>query len=561
MSKLFTKSFLLFFLLLVMQVGSGQPWTNGQPAANVLGQPFFNTRTAGLTATSLNYPTHAVVDPATGKIFVADGLNNRVLRFPASASTTDGAAAEAVLGQTNFTSNTAGSTATTMSNPSSVAMDAAGSLWVADYLNNRVLRYDNAANIASGAPADAVLGQTNFTNNLSALSQSGFFNPYCVYTAGTTLWVTDYNNNRILRFDNAAAKPNGGNADGVLGAPNFNSVIIGTAVNRINSPAQIFVDAAGALWLADMGNNRVLRFDNAATLPNGANASGELGQVDFNSAMSGTTASNFNHPFGVTGDPGGRMYITDLFNNRLLIFNNAANIPDGSPATNVLGQPDFISNTPATNISGMYWPYFLFLDTKLYVTEEANQRVVSFVPFSSLLPIRLTNFKASLLHGSSSQVYISWAGNDEVAGDGYELQYSNDGIHFNQSIYYGMATASGAHHYSFVHGNVSAGNHFYRLKMINTDGHFSFSEIIEVSTGNITAVNLYPVPAIDHVTIQLRGTGAAVINIFDNEGRLVQTTTTSASNCSMDIRHLVAGMYTVTVLQDNASTSTKLLKQ
>ncbi len=38
------------------------------------------------------------------------------------------------------------------------------------------------------------------------------------------LWVADFFNYRLLRFDNAAGKINGGNADGVLGQPDFNNV-------------------------------------------------------------------------------------------------------------------------------------------------------------------------------------------------------------------------------------------------------------------------------------------------------------------------------------------------
>ena len=43
------------------------------------------------------------VDPTTGKVFVADQTNNRVLRFASALVLANGAPAEAVLGQANFT--------------------------------------------------------------------------------------------------------------------------------------------------------------------------------------------------------------------------------------------------------------------------------------------------------------------------------------------------------------------------------------------------------------------------------------------------------------------------
>ena len=111
-----------------------------------------------------------------------------------------------------------------MAYPYGVFVDAQGRLWVADTGNYRVLRFDSATFKANGAPADAVLGQPDFTHAAAATTQSGMFFPSGVFfDASGRLWVASQDNNRVLRFDGAASKSNGANADGVLGQPGFTS--------------------------------------------------------------------------------------------------------------------------------------------------------------------------------------------------------------------------------------------------------------------------------------------------------------------------------------------------
>ena len=79
-------------------------------AANlVLGQPNFTTAAlpGSPTATSLDEPSAMVVDPRSGKVFVADTDNNRVLRYASATSLANGADAEFVFGQTSLTAKLA----------------------------------------------------------------------------------------------------------------------------------------------------------------------------------------------------------------------------------------------------------------------------------------------------------------------------------------------------------------------------------------------------------------------------------------------------------------------
>jgi predicted esterase/DNA-binding beta-propeller fold protein YncE len=321
------------------------PLFNNMPASGVLGQSTFTTNQSGTAQSALNSPSGAAVDPATGKLFIADRYNNRVLRWASAEKLRSGSSAEAVLGQPDFTSALTGLSASALNDPLRVTVDAAGTLWVSDYVNNRVLRFDHASSKASGSAADGVLGQPSFTVKTSGTSAAKMNGPVGVFAdAKGRLWVTDRLNHRVLRFDHAASKANGAAADAVLGQPDFTTGTSGLSAVKMNRPMGVYCDAQDHLWVCEDDNNRVIRFDSVSVKPNGAAADGVLGQPDFTTNLKNQSRNGMSNMRGVYGDEAGRLYCTDESNHRVLIFNHAAGQPNGAYADYVLGQPDFGSD-------------------------------------------------------------------------------------------------------------------------------------------------------------------------------------------------------------------------
>ena len=112
-------------------------------------------------------------------------------------------------------------------------------------------------------------------------------------------------------------------------------------------PFGVFVDAGGRLWVSEDVNNRAIRFDNAAGKANGASADGVLGQPNFTTNTYSTTQNGTGNVRGVWGDGRGRLYLVDEGNSRIMIFNNAASLANGANADNVLGQANFTTGTEA----------------------------------------------------------------------------------------------------------------------------------------------------------------------------------------------------------------------
>lgn len=350
----------------------------------VLGQPDFTTNTlGGVSQSSMDAPSGVAVDPVSGKVFVSQSGQNRILRYASGAALVNGANAEAVIGQSNYTSDGFDVTATRLSSPYGLDIDAAGRLWVADYSNNRVLMFENAANLPEfDAAADLVLGQANFTSNANVNSQVGMTGPTGVHVdAAGNLWVADFNGNRVIMFANAAGLSDGAPATLVLGQPDFDTAIAGTSDVKMNGPTAVAVDTAGRLYVAEQTNNRLLRFDNAVGLASGAAANAVLGQSDFTTDTVGSAAGELSTPSALAIDRKGTLYIADYDNNRVVYHKNPATksnkaIPDG-----VIGQPDLSTVTAGVTAQVLDGPYGgLEFDAagNLWVTDYDNHRALRF---------------------------------------------------------------------------------------------------------------------------------------------------------------------------------------
>ena len=183
----------------------GAGFSTGEAASLVLGQSGFNTAVAATTATGMDFPSGLAFD-ASGNLWVADLYNDRVTEFTTPFSTDQ--AASLVLGQSSFNTAVAATTATGFSQPSGVAFDSSGNLWVAEENNNRVMGFFSSAGFSTGEAASIVLGQSSFTTSTAATTATGMSYPWAV-TADKSgnLWVADYTNNRVLGFGVAAPAP------------------------------------------------------------------------------------------------------------------------------------------------------------------------------------------------------------------------------------------------------------------------------------------------------------------------------------------------------------------
>ncbi len=292
------------------------PSTNFAAADFVLGQASFTTSSAGVSASNLSGPFG--VTAAGNTLAVADTTNKRVLLWTPIPST-NGAPANVVVGQNGFVAPTAACDQFTIS--SSQGLIITGSkLLVADSTSNRVLIW-NGIPTSNYQPASLVLGQPNFTTCTAGASATQLSNPTAVWSDEHRVMVADFNNNRVLIW-NSFPTTNGQAADVVVGQTSFTTSTIATSQTGAHNPSVVLSNGI-EMAVVDFSNNRVLFFYQIPTT-NGAPADVVLGQPDFNSGTANaggtTSAAGFNQPSGAY-IVGRQIVISDRSNHRALIFN------------------------------------------------------------------------------------------------------------------------------------------------------------------------------------------------------------------------------------------------
>jgi len=357
--------------------------TNFAAAKIVIGQKDFTSLDCNQNGS--NPAANTLCDPegagALGKkiFYVPDSDNARVLGFK-KIPKKNGASAKIVLGQSNFSSRNFGVSKTSFEFPSAVFV-AGNKLLMSDFDNSRVLIW-NKLPTKTNTPADVVVGQSSFTSNVSATTQSGLDHPEIgLFVAGGKLFVADRDNNRVLIW-NSIPTSNGAPANVVVGQPDFTSSGFATTQSGMGETEGVWSDGT-KLVVADFDNNRVLIWNTIPTT-NGAPADVVVGQPDFTSFDNPEppTAQSLDQPGGVASD-GSRLFVEDSRNNRILVFSPfpTSNNPTASI---VLGQPDFThSDSNAGNSSPtaqtLSFPFGMSISgSQLLVDDEGNSRFLIF---------------------------------------------------------------------------------------------------------------------------------------------------------------------------------------
>lgn len=361
------------------------PTLNHPQAQVVLGQPDGTTATAnngGITANSLSNPIGARSDGTN--LFVADGSNERVLLYT-SIPTSNQASANVIIGQTNATSSTTNITSAVYTGISRPYSDGVH-LYLADQKNHRILAFSSIPT-SDGTAANKVLGQHDFVSNVlidgSTIFSGTTYTSGLLSRVGKVFLYSPSFTNRVLMFD-AFPVNDRSVASHVWGAADFFSKNSGGSygASSLFSAERSHIAGLGSnnsqIAIADPDAHRVLFWN---TLWNADNQAADfvLGQSDMNSGALQTTASD------TLGEVGGismgqcQMAIADTSSNRVLFYNLP--IVQNKPASQIiLGQPDMTSNTAnngGISSTSLNLPEGISIQLgKAFIADTQNNRVL-----------------------------------------------------------------------------------------------------------------------------------------------------------------------------------------
>jgi hypothetical protein len=179
--------------------------------------------------------------------------------------------------------------------------------------------------------------------------------------------------------------------------------------------------------------------------------------------------------------------------------------------------------------------------------KEAATAKTTFVPFTNemVLPLRLLSFEAKA--AGSAQALLTWTTASEVNTASFVIEHRT-GTGTYETAGTIASVGQGAGTYRFTATSLAAGVHYFRLKMTDTDGRFTYSDVrsvrLSATEGTLT---LAPNPVQSgFVTVRWNGNAAkATIRVVDYAGRVVYTTSTSANSLAIPTRGWAAGSYQV----------------
>jgi len=174
------------------------PFSTYEAASLVIGEPSFTASNDEVARAGLNAPNSVAFD-SSGNLWVADG--HRVLEYTVPLATHE--AAKLVIGQNTFTNSSTATSPTGLNSPNGLAFDSSGNLWVADKLNDRVLEYNSP--FSTFEAASLVIGQTSLTNSTAPYpikpTPTGLDQPTgLAFDTSGNLWVADGVNDRVLEY-------------------------------------------------------------------------------------------------------------------------------------------------------------------------------------------------------------------------------------------------------------------------------------------------------------------------------------------------------------------------
>lgn len=188
-------------------------------------------------------------------------------------------------------------------------------------------------------------------------------------------------------------------------------------------------------------------------------------------------------------------------------------------------------------------------------------------PTNGSLPVKMSNLTGA---AQNNQTHLSWNTYQEIDNSYFDIERSVDGINFTSiGLVNGKGNSNSAINYSFNDVTPYAGDNYYRLRIVDYDGSYSYSNVVRISNSNFSVEfsTFYPNPFRNKIDIIVNCTSEskATIVLYDNTGNLVVQ---KHSQCVKGLNKftvdnlsgLSSGIYLIKVITGNDIFSKQVVK-
>ena len=353
--------------------------TSGGVVTTLAGSGSPGSANATGAAASFSFPTGVAVDGA-GTVYVADSGNHQIRRITANGVVTT------LAGSRQGVTDPGPASAALFNGPNGVAVDGAGNVYVSDAGNFLVRKITTAGFV------DLVAGSgPGFSDQRGDLAAFQLIAGIAVDAAGNNIYVSDAGNHRIRQItrqgdvSTLAGQDNPGNTDGGPGIASF------------GYPAGIAVDASGIVYVGDKANHRIRQvISGGVVIP--LAGSGIPAFMD-----GGAAIAAFKFPTGVAVDAAGNVYVADLGTHRIREIGITTVVSTFAGD----GQGGYLEGTGTG--ARFHAPDGIAVDAagNVYVAEKFNHRIRKITP-AGVTSSLAGNGSPGFVNGQGSAAQFAW---------------------------------------------------------------------------------------------------------------------------------------------------------
>jgi len=343
----------------------------------------------------LGLPGRIALD-SSGKIYIADGANNRVRLISGGTITT-----YAGNGTAGFAGDGSAATNAKLNDPIGLALDSSGNLYIADAGNNVIRKVTTSGTISTIAGNNTA----GYSGDGGVATSAQLNDPVAVAVDSSgNVYIADANN-FVIRM---------------ISGTTISTIVGGAATpfTQLNHPDGLALGPGGILYIADTGNKRIAKFANGALTSFAGN-----GSSNFSGDNGPALSASLNDPVGVAVDAAGNVYIADTFHNRIRKVSSSGIITTIAGNGIAFYSGDGSYATSAT----LFFPHDVAIDSsgKVYVADTSNNVIRLLTPQAPVLNVsgvvNAANFLPKISPGALASIFgVNFAGGN-VAASGSSL--------------------------------------------------------------------------------------------------------------------------------------------